>query len=60
MVFLVPLNHSIQVALELDIGLAGSGRIVLAREASGQILEDLIVAEVGDGGLSYPPLSSIR
>ena len=54
MVFLVPLNHRIQVALELDIGLAGSCRIVLAREASGQILEDLIVAEVGDG--AYPIL----
>ena len=46
MVILVPLDHS--------IGPTGSCRIVLAREASGQILEDLIVAEVGDG--AYPIL----
>ena len=48
LVCVVGSDHGGKVALELNIGSARSGRVVLAGEASGQVLEDLFIVQVRD------------
>ena len=53
-ILIVPLDHGIEIALELDIRFARPRWIVLAGKASGYVLENLIIVEVRNG--AYPIL----